>query len=716
MKRLNLAFEDDREWLEGLRAPLLADPAVTAQVRDVLLAVQTEGDIGRSASVSSREVAAAAARCEPAQRRALELEVERMRTCQSAQLPRSTVTFGGRREQRVVPLERVGVVIPGGSIADLLMNAVPARVAGVAELILCVPPDQNGGLDPTLAAACELVGVDRVFLIGGARAVGSLAFGTRSVPRVDLVCGRGAPLVVEAGRQVSGISGVHIGGMCDLLVLDAGGDARVIAGDFLTQPGAVLCVTTDRLVWNGLPRAVAELLAASPDPAAAERIEGRGAVVFADTLDAAVEFANGFAPRRLRVPSDAVANRIRTAGAVYVGDGGDDLAASWLSGVAVEHFVRRVNVVRGGQAGGGRRKDDGAGYVLPEVRRQQPYTLKGPPAAPVKLNQNEAADDLSPELKERLLARFRGLDWRRYPEFDPTTLKGALANADGWRSDGVLVGNGSNELLTLLIRSIVGPGDTVALASPGFGLYPLHLELVSARVNRVALSPNQDFAYDEAALLAAARSAKVVFLGSPNNPTGSMLELGTVKRLLAETDALVVIDEAYRDFASQDFAPLLGRQTPLVLLRTYSAAMAMAGLRFGYLLGPPALCSELHKVLLPYNVNSLTQAAVLDLISQRQARVARVAHVQAERSRLAAALRSMGRHVVEGGANFLLFQSTEPGVEFKRLLELGVLVRDLSSSVPGFLRVSIGTRAESDRFVESLEEISLQDALSDMNA
>jgi histidinol-phosphate aminotransferase len=263
---------------------------------------------------------------------------------------------------------------------------------------------------------------------------------------------------------------------------------------------------------------------------------------------------------------------------------------------------------------------------------------------------------------------------------------------------------------------VVGPGDTVTLVSPGFGLYPLHLDVAGARILRVELSPEQDFAYDEETLLAAARSSKVVFLGSPNNPTGSLLELKTLKRLLAETDALVVVDEGCRDFANQDFAPMLGRQTPLVLLRTYSAALALAGLRFGYLLGPPAFCTELQKVLLPYSVNSLTQAAVLDLIGQRRARLARVEQVQAERSRLAAALRSMGRRVVEGGANSLLFQSAEPAVEFQRLLELGVLVRDLSSSVPGFLRVTIGTPPESDRFLESLEEIGLQDALSDMNA
>ena len=354
------------------------------------------------------------------------------------------------------------------------------------------------------------------------------------------------------------------------------------------------------------------------------------------------------------------------------------------------------------------------GYVLPEVRRQRAYSLKAPPAAPVKLNQNEAPEDLPADLKERLLNRFRGLDWRRYPDFEPTLLKSALATSDGWRRDGVLIGNSSNELLTLLMRSVIGPGDTVTLATPSFSLYPLHLDVAGARIRQVPLRSDQDFAYDEEALLAAARTSKLVLLASPNNPTGSVLARQTVKRLIEETEALVVIDEAYRDFANQDLAPLLGPKTPLVLLRTWSKALALAGLRFGYLLGPPALCAELHKVVLPYGVNSLTQAAVQELLSHRRLLEARVQAVQEERSSLATALRQKGRRVIEGGANFLLFDSSDPSHEFERLLEMGVLVRDLSAAVPGFLRVSIGTPAESARFLDALEEIRLQDALDEM--
>ena len=174
----------------------------------------------------------------------------------------------------------------------------------------------------------------------------------------------------------------------------------------------------------------------------------------------------------------------------------------------------------------------------------------------------------------------------------------------------------------------------------------------------------------------------------------------------------MIIDEAYRDFAEQDLAPLMGPQTPLVLLRTYSKALALAGLRFGYLMGPPALCGELHKVVLPYSVNSLTQAAILDLLGQRPLLEQRVEAVRRERSRLAAALRERGRRVIEGGANFVLFSSADPSGEFQALLDHGVLVRDLSSAVPGFLRVSAGTMAETDRLLDAMDALRLQDGPS----
>jgi histidinol-phosphate aminotransferase len=228
----------------------------------------------------------------------------------------------------------------------------------------------------------------------------------------------------------------------------------------------------------------------------------------------------------------------------------------------------------------------------------------------VKLNQNEGLDDLPDVIKQKVLARLARVDFQRYPPFDPEPLLEEITRADGWRKDGILVGNGSNELLTLLFRSVVGAGERVVRPQPCFSLYPLHLDVLGAVQVPVTLKLDDDFAFAEDVLVERSRAAKVVLLGSPNNPTASVVSPRVVKRLLEETRALVVVDEAYRQFAHQDFVPLLERSGRVVLLRTFSKAMGHAGLRFGYLLGHPALVEELHKVALPYNVSTLTQEAV----------------------------------------------------------------------------------------------------------
>ena len=345
---------------------------------------------------------------------------------------------------------------------------------------------------------------------------------------------------------------------------------------------------------------------------------------------------------------------------------------------------------------------DALGAIKPAVRALRAYHVDGTLDPPVKLNQNEGLADLPPLIKARVLERLKDIDFRRYPPFDPASLYEKIARADGWRSDGVLVGNGSNELLTLLFRSVLQPGERVVRPQPCFSLYPLHLDVLGAVQVLVTLHLDNDFAWPEEELLKASRSAKVVIVTTPNNPTGSVLAPHVVERLLTETRALVVVDEAYRHFARQDLAPLLARHPRLVLLRTFSKAMGLAGLRFGYLLGHPALVQELHKVILPYAVSTLTQETAHVLLDHPEVMADFVERTLLERPRLAEALRGKGRRVVENGGNFVLMSSSDPKAELQRLLASGVLVRDLSSAVPGFLRVSIGTPEEHARLLSLL--------------
>ncbi|MEN9787059.1 MAG: hypothetical protein RLZZ299_2323 [Pseudomonadota bacterium] len=770
MRTLKLADSTHRAWLRSLREESPVD--VADVVRGILADVRTGGDAAVRAHTARLDRAdvdplvvpralleAWAAAADPALRAIMERSADNIRAFHAPQRPRPFSLAGGRLVERIVPLDAVGCYVPGGRASypsTVLMNVIPAKVAGVQRIVVTTPPRPDGTIAPAIALACLIAGADEVVRAGGAQAVGALAYGTETIAPVDSITGPGNAWVAEAKRQVSDRVGVDLhAGPSEVLVLDDGrGDVGRICRDLVAQAehdvvAIAICVTTSRATWEALPAAMDALLAAEPNPVAAESLASRGAVVLADSLDEAIRFVNAFAPEHLELETDpSVVDRITAAGAIFVGGWspepvGDYHAgpnhtlptggfARFQSALGTAHFVRKIHVIahdaawlaREGPAvaafaraeglvGHARAVEvrldaaraaassspvDAARYALPEVRAQKAYTLEAPPDAPSKLNQNEAPEDLPAVLKERILGRARELDWRRYPPFDDVDLRAAIAARDGWVPEGVLLGNGSNELLSTLFAACVGYGERVAIPHPCFSLYPLHLAARGADIVRIPLREADDFRYDLDDVVVAARGAKIALLTSPNNPTGSVLTAADVRHVLDSTDALVVVDEAYREWCGQDFAPLLAHGR-LVLMRTFSKALAMAGLRFGYMLGPPGLCREVHKLLLPYNVNAFTRAAVEVLLPEEAMLAERVRFVVAERGRMAAALRARGRRVVEGGANFLLFASADPPAEFRRLLAAGVLVRDLSSGVPGFLRVSVGSPEDNARFL-----------------
>lgn len=789
LRQLRLSSAADRAWLAAQREDALIDPAFERDVAAILDDVQRRGDdavLERTARFDGAQLSALRATddelrawaraCPEDVRRALLAAADNIRAFHAPQMPRPFVLGGGRLEQRIVPLDVVGLYVPGGRAAypsTVLMTAVPARAAGVRRVCLASPPRKDGTLSPAISQACLIAGVDDVYLMGGAQAVAAFAFGTASVPRVDKICGPGNLWVATAKRQVSGRVGVDgFAGPSEVLIVDDGrADVDLVALDLLAQaehdPRAIaVCVTTSEAHWRALPDAVAAALDRTEGDVARAAIAAHGAVVLADDLDQAIAFANEHAPEHLEWEADPARSvEVRTAGAIFVGaftpePVGDYFAgpnhtlptggtARFASALSTADFVRRVHVIhwdrddlaRHGPAIAtlaraeglvahavaveerlarrtssahdephaahhtGPELDDVKRYVVDGVRRQKAYVLDAPPDAPVKLNQNEGLADLPAAIKQAVLDRLAGVDFRRYPPFDPRALHEKIAAADGWRADGVLVGNGSNELLTLLFRSVLGPGERVVRPAPCFSIYPLHLDVIGAVQVPVVLRADDDFAWPEHELLAASHSAKVVVVTSPNNPTGSVLSQAVVERLLTETRALVVVDEAYRHFARQDFAPLLRDHPRLVLLRTFSKAMGLAGLRFGYLLGHPHLVEELHKVLLPYAVSTLTQEAAHVLLDHPAVMQDFVERTLLERPRLAAALRARGRRVVENGANFVLMSSPDPRAEFQRLLAGGVLVRDLSSAVPGFLRISVGTPDEHARLLALVAQL-----------
>lgn len=311
--------------------------------------------------------------------------------------------------------------------------------------------------------------------------------------------------------------------------------------------------------------------------------------------------------------------------------------------------------------------------------------------AEVKLNQNESPFDFP--LKAEALARVANRPWNRYPDFESIALRTALAKAYGFEAENILVGNGSNELLAAAIGAFVGPGTPVVFPRPTFALYEKLVTIAGGLPVPIDLDPATGLLpLDEMLRTLGSLRNAVAIVCSPNNPIGGVLPKDGITQLLA-TGATVLFDRAYGDFAQDELPPL---HDNLVTFSTFSKAWGLAALRVGWLASTAATCREVRKVKLPYSLNILSEAIAELALERRDLRDVNVARTIAERERVLTAMRAMpGVTVFPSFANFIAFRSR---VRFEDFLERGVLIRKYAD----FLRVSIGTREENDRFLETL--------------
>jgi len=351
------------------------------------------------------------------------------------------------------------------------------------------------------------------------------------------------------------------------------------------------------------------------------------------------------------------------------------------------------------------------------LRGKSPY---GAPqlTVPVQLNTNENPHPPSTALIDDVAESVRAAaaDLHRYPDRDAVALRADLA-AYLTRQTGVPVdaanvwaANGSNEILQQLLQAFGGPGRSALGFVPSYSMHPIISEGIDTEWIEAKRSGDFSLDIDYAVAQIAERRPDVVFVTSPNNPTGHSIPIDELERILDAAPGIVVVDEAYGEFSAAPSAiTLIDRfPTKLVVTRTMSKAFAFAGGRLGYLAASPAVIDAILLVRLPYHLSVVTQAAARAALRHADETLGSVAELAAQRDRVAAALTAQGFAVIPSDANFILFgRFTDAARAWQHYLDAGVLIRDVG--IPGYLRATVGLAAENDEFLRVSADIAATD-------
>ncbi|WP_295014677.1 histidinol-phosphate transaminase [uncultured Microbacterium sp.] len=345
-----------------------------------------------------------------------------------------------------------------------------------------------------------------------------------------------------------------------------------------------------------------------------------------------------------------------------------------------------------------------------DLRGLRPY---GAPQAPlpVALNVNEnthpVPEGVASDILDEIAVALH--DVNRYPDREFTELREGFANylGHGLEAKNIWAGNGSNEVLQHILQAFAGPGRTVFGFAPTYSMYPLLAQGTGATWVAGTRHPDYEVTVDDAVAQVRDNDPDVILLCSPNNPTGTPLSLDVVEAVYEASSGIVIVDEAYQEFAPKDAPSALslreGRPR-LAVSRTMSKAFAFAGARVGYLAADPAFIDALRLVRLPYHLSALTQAAAVAALRNAPTMLAMVDEIVGQRDRISATLEALGYTPHPSWANFVLFGGvSDPSATWRALYDKGVLIRDVG--IPQHLRVTAGTEAETTAFLDALASI-----------
>jgi histidinol dehydrogenase len=727
---------------------------------------------------------------------AMQLAAERIRAFHLRQpLPNwTTDALGGTLGQRATPVRRVGIYVPGGTaplFSSLLMSAIPAQVAGVAEIVICTPPNPH----PAILAAAHLIGIAHVYQLGGAQAIAAMAFGTASVPQVDKIVGAGNVFVTLAKQQVYGIVGLDgLAGPTETIVIaDASANPAWVAADLLAQAehdplATAILLTTDRPLAEAVQREAAyQIEALDRAEVVAQSLAARGGIVLTPDLETAAVLADDYAAEHLCLAvadPQALAGRIRNAGGLFIGERSFEVLGDYVAGPShvmptggtarfasplnVLDFVKITSLIALDEATSAAISPaaaemaraehltahaaaaefrvesakpreatrsaedvplhapsrpfadqfDPTALVRPHIRAMDAYEpilpfevlsqrLGRAPEQLVKLDANENPYGPAPAVREALARMpFPHI----YPDPDSGALREALARYTGVPAAHLLVGAGADELIDLVMRVFVQPGDAIVNCPPTFGMYSFDASIENGRV--INVPRRADFSLDVEGIerVVAEQRPKLLFLTSPNNPDGSLIPRDALERLL-DLPLIVVLDQAYIEFADPqaDWIGQVPQRENLIVLRTFSKWAGLAGMRIGYGALPTSLAPFFWKIKQPYNVSVAAATAATVALEHTGAIRVTVDALIAERERLIGLLQQIEfLRPYPTQANFVLCKVLgRDAAQLKAdLARAGILVRYFNK--PGLtdhIRISVGKPEQSDALLQVLREL-----------
>lgn len=661
--------------------------------------------------------------------------------------------------RKSVPIQTVGLYIPGGSaplFSTVLMLGLPAKIANCPKRILCTPPSKDGTVNPAILYAAKVAGITEIYKVGGAQAIAAMTYGTATIPKVDKLFGPGNQYVTAAKQFAQGL-GVPIdlpAGPSEVLVAaDDSVSPAFIAADLLAQAehGAdsqvVLLTDSEKLVDQVQVALIEQMKRLPRAEIASNALQNSTAIVVeAESWSAIV---NEYAPEHLIVMGkyeNLLEEEVVNAGSVFLGKNtaesfGDYASgtnhtlptagfARAYSGVSLDAFVKKITYQRVEDKGlvnlgptvitmakaeqldahanaiqvrmdanNQLNKDTTMSinrFLRPDLRTISPYS--------------SARDEFEGVGEVFLDANENGLltGNNRYPDPLQKELKQVICEVKQGESEQLFLGNGSDEVLDLIVRLTCQPGiDTISFLNPSYGMYGVLAKINGLKTNAIAL--NEIFEITENELLESAKGSKVLLLCNPNNPTGKLLDKSFVKKIVQQFNGLVVVDEAYIDFCPEStLANEVGNYSNLIVTQTLSKAFGMAGLRVGMAWANTQWIAALNSVKPPYNISSLVQETAIKTLQTNDWKTI-ISTIKSERKRLETFLINLEQveQVFPSEANFILFRMKNARTVYQSLIEDGIIVRNRSTqfNCENTLRVSIGSPAENDQFIEKMKTL-----------